>query len=65
MFNSYPDILTAQQVCTALSLGKNMVYAMLADGTIPSVRVGTKYLIPKIYLIEYIEKSISCNSGRS
>lgn len=65
MFDSYPDILTAQQVCTALSLGKNMVYSMLADGTIRSVRVGTKYLIPKTCLIEFIENSICCNGGRS
>ncbi len=65
MFQSYPDILTVSQVCEALSLGKNTVYKMLADGIVKSVRVGTKYLIPKICLVEYVNNSICCNGGYS
>lgn len=63
MFDSYPDILTVPQVCEALSIGKNSVYSMLRDGTLQSIWVRSQYRIPKICLIEYIEKSICCNGG--
>lgn len=65
MFENYPDILTVPQVCEALSVSKNTIYKVLSDGTIPHIRVGSKYLVPKPCLIEFIEKSLSCNGGHS
>lgn len=54
MFEAYKDILTVDDVCKALSMGKNKVYALLKSGTINYIKNGNKYLIPKIYLIDYI-----------
>ena len=54
MFNEYPDLLTSEQVCKLLKIGKNKLYEILQNKTIPCLKIGKKYLIPKILLIEYI-----------
>ena len=44
---NYEDVLLPKDVQKILHLGRNSVYRFLADGTIRSVRLGGKYLIPK------------------
>lgn len=56
MFEKFNDILTVEEVCQALSIGKNNVYKMLKDGVIQCYKVGKKYLIPKICLIDFVNK---------
>lgn len=56
MFECYKDVLTVDEVCKALSMGKNTVYKLLNDDVIKSVRIGRKYLIPKQFLIDFIYK---------
>lgn len=54
MFDTYKDVLTVEQVCSALSMGKNSVYRLLRNGFIKSIKVGRKYFIPKAFLIDFI-----------
>lgn len=54
MFEEYNDILTVNEVCSALRIGKNTLYNLLKLGIIKSMKVGKKYLIPKICLIDYV-----------
>lgn len=56
MFDEYNDILTVNEVCKALKIGKNTLYRLLRMGEIKSRQIGKKYLIPKICLIDYINK---------
>lgn len=56
MFEKYNDTLTVNDVCEALKIGKNNVYKLLKNGVIKSIKNGKKYIIPKIYLIDYIYK---------
>ena len=56
MFDSFRDVLSVQEACNALPIGKNTLYNLLKSGIINSIRIGKKYLIPKIYLIDYINK---------
>ena len=56
MFDSFHDVLTVEDTCKALSIGKNSLYALLRNGDICSIKIGKKYLIPKIYLIDYVNK---------
>ena len=37
-----------------LHIGRNAVYTSLANGTIRSIRIGKKYRIPKLYLLEFL-----------
>lgn len=54
MFDTYKDVLTVEQVCSALSMGKNSVYTLLRNGVIKSIKIKRKYLIPKPFLIDFI-----------
>lgn len=54
MFENYDDILTVDEVCKALHIGKTNVYKLLKNGVINSKKIGKKYLIPKLYLMDYI-----------
>ncbi len=53
-FNDLPDILTPREVQSFLRLGRNATYDLLKDGTIRSVRLGQKYLIPRDALRELL-----------
>ncbi|MEG0910060.1 MAG: helix-turn-helix domain-containing protein [Ruthenibacterium sp.] len=57
MFNQYPDVLTVKQMTQALGIGKNTAYQLVKDKKIASKRVGRKILIPKPYLIDFVESS--------
>ncbi len=56
MFDTYKDVLTVDEVCTALHIGKNSVYKLLQIGALQSIKIGRKYIIPKIFLIDFISK---------
>ena len=54
MFDNYPDLMSSSQAAELLKIGKNKLYEILQNKTIPCLRIGKKYLIPKKLLIEYI-----------
>lgn len=57
MFRQYPDVLNVKQLAKALGIGKNKAYEMLRNKTISSIKLGRKYIIPRQYLLDYIEAS--------
>jgi excisionase family DNA binding protein len=57
MLNEYPDILTVEQVCEILNVGKNLVYGLLHSGAIKSIKVGAKYRIPKLWVLDYLKEA--------
>lgn len=57
IFSNYKDILDVGELCSALNIGKNTAYKMLKNGIIKSFIIGGKYKIPKLYLIEFVEKA--------
>lgn len=57
MFNDYPDVMSVKQAAEALGVSKKSVYAMLKDGTIGYKKVGTKYIVPKICVEDYIKSA--------
>ena len=54
ILTGYPDILTVKDVQDILRLGRNSVYKLLENGEIKTIRAGKKYIIPKIYLVQFI-----------
>lgn len=56
MFENFKDVLTVDEVCSALSIGKNSLYKLLRNGSIGCIRIGKKYLIPKAYLMDFINQ---------
>lgn len=54
MFDNYKDILSVSEACEALSIGKNTIYDLLHKGILKSIKVSRKYLIPKDFIIEFV-----------
>lgn len=54
----YDDILTTKDVQEFLHIGRNTLYDYLATGKIKSLKIGGKYKIPKIYLLQFIYPEI-------
>ena len=58
MFDNYTDVVTVKEMQTMLRIGRSTAYKLIGDGVIPSVRIGTSYLITK----KSIENFLSAGS---
>jgi len=56
ILDEYEDILTVDDVCKILKIGRNTAYKMLQDKEIPNRRVRHRYIIPKLGLANYLTK---------
>ena len=54
LLSGYSDILVPEDLQEILHTGRNTVYRLLGEGVIRSLRIGGKYRIPKMYLIQYL-----------
>ena len=55
VFKKFPDVLSVNQLCEVLHLSKPSIYKLLESGELKSLRVGAKYKIPKVYVMEYMQ----------
>lgn len=53
-FEDLPDILTPKDIMTYLPIGRDATNQALQDGTIRSVRLGQKFIVPKAALLEFL-----------
>lgn len=58
MFGEYPDCVTVNDIKDMLHIGRTKVYDLLREGKIKSVKAGSKYIIPKQCVIDYIDISL-------
>lgn len=56
MFTEYPDVASLKQLSHMLHQNYKICIQKLKNGEIPYFRMGRNYLIPKIFVIEYIFK---------
>jgi excisionase family DNA binding protein len=54
MFTSYPDLVDITQLKEMLGIGINLAYKLVRNQTIPSLKVGREYKIPKRNIIYYL-----------
>jgi excisionase family DNA binding protein len=53
----YPDVVNAEQLSEMLGgVSTKTVYRLLKKGEIKSKYIGKRYVIPKLYVIEYITR---------
>lgn len=57
MLENYEEIMTPDEVCDALRVGKNALYELLSTGQLKAYRNGRVWRVPKQAVIEYIYKS--------
>ena len=54
MFNDYNDLLTVEEACELLRMGRDSVYKLLNSNKLKGFRNGRIWRIPKQAVIEYI-----------
>lgn len=54
MLEAYDDLMTADEACEALKIGKNALYALLSTKVLKAYRNGRVWRIPKRAVVEYI-----------
>jgi len=54
MFTSYPDLVTIKQLTKMLDIGVTLAYRLVKNNTIPALKVGREYKIPKANIISYL-----------
>ena len=59
LLKDYKDILTIKEIKEILGIGKNKAYELVNNGTIPSFKIGTKYKITKVNLLNYLQSNNS------
>ena len=56
MLDSYRDVLTVQDLCEILRIGKRTAYRLLHSQEIPNRQIyGRRFIIPKKYVIAYLD----------
>ena len=51
-----PLVLSVDDLCEILSIGKNSAYALIKSGDLSCVRIGRNIRIPRTDLIEYLNR---------
>jgi len=54
-FREYPDVLDAKQVSTLLGVSTKVVYRLLRDGSIVSLKIGREFRVPKVNVMKYVK----------
>ncbi len=55
MFNEYSDIITVDELCEMLRIGRNKAYDLLRNGEIKAFRSGRLWIISKQAVEEYVK----------
>ncbi len=57
MFEEYRDIITIEELCEMLRIGRNTAYTLLRSGKIKAFHEGRLWIITKQAVIDYVTKS--------
>ena len=53
MFKEYPDMVTVAQLQKMLGISRHQAYDLINDGSIPGLKIGNAYKVPKVNVISY------------
>ncbi|MPL98138.1 hypothetical protein SDC9_44338 [bioreactor metagenome] len=56
-FESYPDLMTVDDIQTALGIGRNTAYKFINGGDIQCLKIGRSIRVPKQYLVDFVYRS--------
>lgn len=57
------NLLTIEELCKELGIGRSKAYQLLKDKQIPSGKIGRRILIRKSDVDQYIDKILSAKQG--
>ncbi len=55
MLDNFDDVLTVDELCSILMIGRNTAYRILNENIIPAFRIGKCWKIPKCAVIDYLK----------
>ena len=55
---SQPKLLSPNEVCSCLNIGRNTMYRLLQSGKIPAFRIGNRWKIPESSITKFIDNQI-------
>ena len=58
MFETYEDMVTIDDVCQMLNIGKNNAYRLLKEGKLHAFKIGRIWKISRQSVIEYVKPAI-------
>ena len=56
MFSNLPDVITAEQLASALQISKSGAYNLLNRSDCPTLRIGGRKMVLKTNLLEWLRK---------
>lgn len=54
LFKDEPEVLTVLEVAKLLRIGKNAAYTLVSKGSLSSIKVGGKIIVPKMSLVAFL-----------
>ena len=63
MFNDYKDMVSIDETCEMLRIGRNKVYELLRSGTLGGFKEGRIWKIPKFAVEAYIMERSTRKNG--
>ena len=63
MNNASSTLITVEELCEELLIGKNLAYKLLANGIIKGFRIGRIWKIPRQSLYDFIKQQRDFNSS--
>ena len=57
MFNDYYDMVTMEEMCEMLRIGRSKAYELLRAGEVEGFKKGRVWMIPKQAIIDFVENS--------
>ncbi len=55
--NNYDDMVTIDELCEMLAIGRNTAYSLLKSGEIKAFKIGRIWKIPRDAVSEYVMRS--------
>ena len=55
MLDTYDELLTIDELCEVLQIGRNTAYQLLNSGFVPAFRIGRRWKIPKNSVQEVLQ----------
>ncbi len=63
MFQSYTDMVTIEDMCEMLHIGRNKAYELLRSGSLGGFKEGRVWKIPKFAVEDYIRERSTKSKG--
>lgn len=63
MFNNYNDMVTIDEMCDMMHIGRNTAYELLRSGALGGYKEGRVWKIPKYAVEDYIKERSTKSKG--